>query len=97
LANGYVGAGLGDSHTGNSSHSPLHHVVAPVGNLDTLGKNTKGLSRALCPLSLYLSFVVWHFDPKKRWWAFGTWAVIGVVISVLAIIEKVKRNPTAEP
>lgn len=50
----------------------------------------------LGPYALYLSFVIWHFDPKKRWWAFGTWAVIGVLISVLAIIQKVKRKPTAE-
>lgn len=50
--NGYVGAGLGDPYTSNSSHSPLHHVVASVGKLDTLGKNFKDHSWALCPLSI---------------------------------------------
>ena len=48
----------------------------------------------LGPYALYLSFVIWHFDPKKSWWAWGTWAMIGTVISVLAVIEKVKRKRT---
>jgi len=51
----------------------------------------------LGPYALYLSFVIWHFDPKKTWWAFGTWAVIGLVISVLAVIERVKRKHKATP
>ena len=38
-----------------------------------------------------------HEDAPETGWAFGTWAVIGLVISIIAIIEKVKRKPTAEP
>ena len=41
------------------------------------------------PYVLYLSFVMWHFDPQKSWWAWGLFALIGTVISVMAIIEKI--------
>jgi hypothetical protein len=46
----------------------------------------------LGPYALYLSFVIWHFS--RSWWAFGVWAIIGTVTSVMAIIEKVKRQST---
>lgn len=57
-SNGYVGAGLVDSYTGDSSDSLLNHVVAAVGKLDTVGKNTKGLAGAVrsLPIFCHLAF-----------------------------------------
>lgn len=50
--NGYVGTGLGDPRTGDSCDPSGYYVATAVGTLGTLGQNTKGSARALCPVSI---------------------------------------------
>jgi hypothetical protein len=44
------------------------------------------------PYMLYLFFVAFHFDDNLRyWWLYYGWlAIAGVVVSVMAVIEKVE-------
>jgi hypothetical protein len=44
------------------------------------------------PYALYLFFVAFHFDNDHRyWWLYYGWlAVAGVVVSIMAVVEKVK-------
>ena len=46
------------------------------------------------PYALYLFFVAFHFDKSHRyWWLFYGWsAVVGLVVSALAVVEKVKKK-----
>jgi hypothetical protein len=44
------------------------------------------------PYALYLFFVAFHFDANHRlWWLYYGWlAIAGVIVSVMAVVEKVK-------
>ncbi len=44
--------------------------------------------------ALYLFFVAYHFDSDHRyWWLYYGWlAVVGIVVTVMAVVEKVKRK-----
>ena len=46
------------------------------------------------PYALYLFFVAFHFDDNHRyWWLYYGWlAIAGVVVSIWAVTEKVKRR-----
>ena len=46
------------------------------------------------PYALYLFFVAFHFDDNDRyWWLYYGWlAIAGVVVSILAVAEKIKRK-----
>jgi hypothetical protein len=47
---------------------------------------------------LYLFFVAFHFDDNHRyWWLYYGWlAIAGVVVSVMAVIEKVEGRTEKE-
>jgi hypothetical protein len=57
--------------------------------VDTVGKVAKGVAG---PYALYLFFVAFHFDDTHRrgWLYYGWLAIAGVVMSVMAVVEKVK-------
>jgi hypothetical protein len=44
------------------------------------------------PYALYLFFVAFHFDDNRRyWWLYYGWlAIAGVVVSIMAVVEKVE-------
>ena len=46
------------------------------------------------PYALYLFFVAFHFDDNHRhWWLYYGWlAIVGAVVSIMAVVEKVKRR-----
>jgi hypothetical protein len=46
----------------------------------------------LGPYALYLSFVAWHFWELDHWWVFVLLLIVGVVLCVLGIVEKVKKG-----
>jgi len=49
----------------------------------------------LGPYALYAAFVAWHFKLDR--WAVAVAALIGTVLSVWAVIEKIKKPETAPP
>jgi hypothetical protein len=52
---------------------------------------------ALGPYALYLFFVACHFDEHfKHWWAYVWLAIAGVVVSVMAFVERVKGKAETE-
>ena len=54
------------------------------------GKLPKAL---LGPYALYLFFVACHFDEHlKHWWAYIWLAFAGLIVSVMAVIEKAKAT-----
>ena len=48
----------------------------------------------LGPYMLYLFFVALHFDDNHRyWWLYYGWlAITGLVVSIMAVVEKVKQT-----
>jgi len=50
------------------------------------------------PYALYLFFVAFHFDDNHRyWWLYYGWlAIAGVVVSVMAVVEKVEGRAAKE-
>ncbi len=46
------------------------------------------------PYALYLFFVAFHFDNGHRhWWFYYGWlAIVGAVVSIMAVVEKVQRK-----
>jgi hypothetical protein len=50
------------------------------------------------PYALYLFFVAFHFDDNHRyWWLYYGWlAIAGVVVSVMAVVEKVEGRVEKE-
>ena len=50
------------------------------------------------PYALYLFFVAFHFDDSHRlWWLYYGWlGIAGVVVSVMAVVEKVKGKERPE-
>jgi hypothetical protein len=49
----------------------------------------------LGPYALYLFFVACHFDEHlTQWWAYIWLAIAGVVVSIMALVEKAKGKGT---
>lgn len=70
---------------------PLAFIVVtwwlPWGKWIPWGELPKGI---LGPYVLYLSFAAWHFDLNK--WLVLLPFIVGVVLSAMAMIEKVRKR-----
>jgi len=54
--------------------------------MDTLGESAQGV---LGPYLLYVAFAAWHFD--FGWFVVLVTLVAGTVLSIIAVVEKVKN------
>ena len=45
----------------------------------------------LGPYALYLFFVGYHFDHLEHWWGYIWLAIAGVIVTVMAVRESIKK------
>lgn len=79
---------LADRGTSDTGSTNLRCMVASMGEMDSVGTPTESSSRPVCALSL---FVGYHFDHLEHWWAYIFLAIAGVIVTVMALREGIKK------